>query len=97
MPQESTPQPSLFLSGIRACGFSWWILLSFFFWFGFVRFCFIEPCPPLSPTPTLPPQLQQVIEDTSALKERQETPDSPEALTCMPSLKVSEEWEYSVP
>jgi hypothetical protein len=28
------------------------------------------------------------VKETQALKERQETPDSPEALTCMPSLQV---------
>lgn len=33
-------------------------------------------------------QLQQVVSETAALKERQETPDPPEALTCIPSLKV---------
>jgi hypothetical protein len=33
-------------------------------------------------------QLQQVVAETAALKERQETPDPPEALTCIPSLHV---------
>ncbi|KAF8058036.1 PREP1 [Scenedesmus sp. PABB004] len=34
--------------------------------------------------------LKQVVEETAALKERQETPDSPEALACIPSLKLSD-------
>lgn len=38
--------------------------------------------------PTLSLQLECVVSDTQALKERQETPDSPEALTCIPSLQV---------
>ena len=35
-------------------------------------------------------QLEGVVQETQALKERQETPDSPEALTCMPSLQLSD-------
>lgn len=37
-----------------------------------------------------PPQLERIIEETAALKERQETPDPPEALTCIPSLQLSD-------
>jgi hypothetical protein len=35
-------------------------------------------------------QLKQVVAETAALKERQETPDPPEALTCIPSLQVGD-------
>ncbi|GBF88872.1 presequence protease [Raphidocelis subcapitata] len=35
-------------------------------------------------------ELVRVAADTAALKERQETPDAPEALTCIPSLKLSD-------
>eukprot|EP00775_Hariotina_reticulata_P005466 gene5466-5701_t len=35
-------------------------------------------------------QLLDVAAETAALKERQETPDSPEALTCIPSLQLSD-------
>lgn len=38
----------------------------------------------------LPLQVEQVIAETAALKERQETPDPPEALTCIPSLQLSD-------
>jgi hypothetical protein len=31
-----------------------------------------------------------VLEETQALKERQETPDAPEALTCIPCLHLSD-------
>eukprot|EP00878_Enallax_costatus_P000486 GHUV01000578.1.p1 GENE.GHUV01000578.1~~GHUV01000578.1.p1 ORF type:complete len:1096 (+),score=414.34 GHUV01000578.1:291-3290(+) len=34
--------------------------------------------------------VQQVISETEALKERQETPDSPESLACIPSLQLSD-------
>lgn len=37
-----------------------------------------------------PQQLEEVVKETQALKERQETPDSPDALTCMPSLQLSD-------
>jgi len=40
--------------------------------------------------PTHLPQLELVVEETVALKERQETPDSPEALTCIPSLSLAD-------
>lgn len=43
-------------------------------------------------------QLEGVVKETQALKERQETPDSPEALTCMPSLQVGAHrhaWEHN--
>jgi hypothetical protein len=36
-------------------------------------------------------QLLDVVAETAALKERQETPDTPEALTCIPSLKVQQQ------
>eukprot|EP00877_Chromochloris_zofingiensis_P003328 jgi/Chrzof1/12997/Cz07g15220.t1 len=35
-------------------------------------------------------EVEQVIAETAALKERQETPDPPEALTCIPSLQLSD-------
>ncbi|GLI61559.1 hypothetical protein VaNZ11_003968 [Volvox africanus] len=35
-------------------------------------------------------QLNAVIENTSALKELQETPDTPEALACIPALQLSD-------
>eukprot|EP00873_Tetraselmis_striata_P018587 jgi/Tetstr1/438851/TSEL_027360.t1 len=35
-------------------------------------------------------ELQQIIENTKALKERQETPDKPEALKCIPSLALED-------
>lgn len=35
-------------------------------------------------------QLERVIAETAALKERQETPDSPEALACVPALKLED-------
>uniref|UniRef100_A0A383WCE6 Peptidase M16C associated domain-containing protein n=1 Tax=Tetradesmus obliquus TaxID=3088 RepID=A0A383WCE6_TETOB len=35
-------------------------------------------------------ELKQVVAETAALKERQETPDPPEALTCIPSLQLSD-------
>jgi Zn-dependent M16 (insulinase) family peptidase len=34
--------------------------------------------------------LDAVITSTSELKERQETPDAPEALACIPSLQLSD-------
>jgi len=36
------------------------------------------------------PELQALVDATAALKERQETPDAPEALRCMPSLLLSD-------
>ncbi|KAL0031729.1 hypothetical protein WJX79_003426 [Trebouxia sp. C0005] len=35
-------------------------------------------------------ELQEVIRSTQELKERQETPDSPEALSCVPTLLISD-------
>eukprot|EP00879_Flechtneria_rotunda_P006113 GHRR01006426.1.p1 GENE.GHRR01006426.1~~GHRR01006426.1.p1 ORF type:complete len:1001 (+),score=416.66 GHRR01006426.1:475-3477(+) len=35
-------------------------------------------------------QLAKVVEETAALKERQETPDPPEALACIPALQLSD-------
>ena len=35
--------------------------------------------------------LHAVVESTSELKERQETPDPPEALACVPSLQLAGE------
>jgi hypothetical protein len=41
-------------------------------------------------TAVLHPAAGQVLEETQALKERQETPDPPEALTCIPCLHLSD-------
>uniref|UniRef100_A0A061S1H5 Presequence protease 2 n=1 Tax=Tetraselmis sp. GSL018 TaxID=582737 RepID=A0A061S1H5_9CHLO len=35
-------------------------------------------------------QLKEIIENTRALRERQETPDEPEALKCVPTLNISD-------
>ena len=37
-----------------------------------------------------PKQVEELVENTRRLKERQETPDSPEALQCIPALQLSD-------